>query len=313
MITTLKTKGDTVLTSSRDILGEFESYYRSLYSSNNPSEESIENFLKSTNFHKSLLVEHREMLDSPITEAEIVATLKLMKSGKATGRDGFPVEFYKSFSDLLVNPLVETCNFALSKGRTPQSWGKARIIVIPKPGKDPQKVESYRPISLLNHDAKIFASLLARRLNKVISCYIHPDQAGFIPSRQLTENIRKTLNVIDFCSKNNTQLVVMTLDAEKAFDRVETSYLIGLLQKLSFGSHFLNAIKALYANPRAQIFVNNLRSDDFRLTRGTRQGCPLSPLLFAIFLEPLAEAIRTHPDISGVDIASNTHNFVSFR
>lgn len=65
----------------------------------------------------------------------------------------------------------------------PDSWSEARIVVIPKPGKDVQKVESYRSMSLFNHDAKIFASILARRLNLIISHYIHPDQAGFIPSR----------------------------------------------------------------------------------------------------------------------------------
>lgn len=104
----------------------------------------------------------------------------------------------------------------------------------------------------------------------------------------------------------------MALDAEKAFDRVESNYLMRLLQRFTFGPYFLNAIQALYKNPRAQLYVNNLRSEDFVLTRGTQQGCPLSPLLFALSLEPLACAIWSHPDIVGVQIDSQIHKLSLF-
>lgn len=139
-------------------------------------------------------------------------------------------EFYKSFSSLLTKSLVETCNFVLTNGTMPETWCEAWIVVIPKPVKDPQKVEAYRPILLLNHDSKLFASVLARRLNLIILEYIHLDQAGFIPARQLTDNIRKTLNIIDYCSTQKIPLAVMAIDAEKAFDQVEANYLMLLLQ-----------------------------------------------------------------------------------
>lgn len=90
----------------------------------------------------------------------------------------------------------------------------------------------------------------------------------------------------------------MAIDDEKVFARVETNYLMLLLQKYSFGPCFL------YAAPRAQLFVNNLSSDDFRLSRGTRQGCPLSLILFALSLLLLAEAILAHPQITGVQVPS---------
>lgn len=73
---------------------------------------------------------------------------------------------------------------------------------------------------------------------------------------------------------------------------------------MNFGPSFLRAVSALYARPMAQVCVNNFRSDDFWLGRGTRQGCPLSLILFAISLEPLAAAIRGNPKIKGVDIDS---------
>lgn len=88
-------------------------------------------------------------------------------------RDGFPVEFYKSFSSLIITPLLQACNYVLNNGTMPETWSEAQIAVMPKPGKDPQKVEAYRPILLLNHDMKLFASVLARRLNMIIADYIH--------------------------------------------------------------------------------------------------------------------------------------------
>lgn len=233
-------------------------YYEKLYQSAAPSSGDIDKFLDSINLNMTLSDEHRKLMDAMVTESELTATLKMMKNNKATGRDGFPSEFYKLFSPKLVQRLLDTFNYVLEKGVMPETWSEARIVVIPKPGKDVKKVESFRPISLLNHDAKLFASILARRLNKIISQYIHPDQAGFIPKRQLTGKIRKTLNIVNYCNNNNISLVAMVLDAEKAFDRVETNYLLRLLQRCALGPHFLNALQALYKNPRAQLYVNNL-------------------------------------------------------
>lgn len=189
----------------------------------------------------------------------------------------------------------------------PKTWSEARIIVFSKPGKDPSRVESYRPISLLNHDAKIFASVMARWLNMIVTKYVHHDQAGFMPTRQLADNVRRTLNLIHHCSSNNTPMLVMALDAEKAFDCLETGYLLRLLGHMNFGPKFLRTIRAMYSEPRAKISINNLSSEDFRLSRGTRQGCPLSPILFALSLEPLAEAIRSSPSITGVDVGGTCH------
>lgn len=101
-------------------------------------------------------------------------------------------------------------------------WKEVRIIVIPKPGKYPKLVGSYRPISLKNQDAKIFATVLVKRLNTFITQYIHPDQTGFMPSRHINDNIRRSLNVINFCKGHKLPAMILSLDTEKAFDRVET-------------------------------------------------------------------------------------------
>lgn len=100
------------------------------------------------------------------------------------------------------------------------------------------------------------------------------------------------------------------MDAEKVFDRVKWSYLFAVLKKFRCGHRFMSWIKLLYNNPCARILTNQTRSTPFQLGRGTRQGCPLSLLLFALAIEPLTEAIRAHPRIHGYD-TEHTNNKIS--
>lgn len=181
----------------------------------------------------------------------------------------------------------------------PQTLTEATVTLLPKKGKDLEEVGSYRPISLLNSDQKILAKTLARRLGAFMCKLVHPDQTGFIPQRKSSHNFRRLLNVMHSPRCNQKDLVILSLDAEKAFDRVEWSYLFSVLQKFNCGDRFVSWTKILYNGPRARILTNKTLSDPFLLGRGTRQGCPLSPLLFALAIEPLAELIRMRPNIHG--------------
>lgn len=170
----------------------------------NPTSDNVKSFLESTKFNKKLTHSHKDFLDAPISEEELTSAIKALKNNKATGWDGLPIDFYKTFIGYLIQPLLSTCNNVMTKGDIPCSWSEACIAVFCKPAKDPCKVESYRPISLLNHDAKIFTSIIAQRLNKIIALSIHHDQSGFIPTRQLSDNVQKSLNLIYHCNTTNT-------------------------------------------------------------------------------------------------------------
>ena len=104
-------------------------------------------------------------------------------------------------------------------------------------------------------------------------------------------NIRKSINIIHHINKRKYHMII-SIDAEKAFDEVQHPFLIKTINKVGIEGAFLNIIKAIYERPIANIIVNGQKLRAFPLRSGTRQGCPLSPLLFNIVLEVLATAIR---------------------
>ena len=100
---------------------------------------------------------------------------------------------------------------------------------------------------------------------------------------------------------------MLSLDAEKAFDRVNWEFLYQSLDKFGFHQVFINTIKALYNKPKARIKINGATSNSFGLERGTRQGCPLSPLLFALFIEPLSQGITQNNKITGIQMLNREY------
>lgn len=133
---------------------------------------------------------------------------------------------YKSFRDSLI-PILQKCfNHVLAGGETPISWKQAIISVIPKTGKDRTDCSSYRPISVLNIDYRLFASIMAKRLENIIPQLIDTDQAGFIKNRQTQDNVRRALYLVENMNKNKSKSLAISLDAEKAFDSDDgTSYI----------------------------------------------------------------------------------------
>ena len=159
-------------------------------------------------------------LVEPITEKEIKETIAKLKNNKSPGVDGFSGEYYKIFMSELTPILCKVYNYILKSGTPPKSWSEAIITVIQKEGKDPLQCTSYRPISLLCVDYKILTSILATRIQKNIKKLIKPDQTGFIVGRQGTNNVRRALNLQSIAARDKQPSMLLSLDAEKAFDRV---------------------------------------------------------------------------------------------
>lgn len=149
----------------------------------------------------------------------------------------------------------------------------------------------------------------AQRLEPVLPAFIADDQIGFIKNRQLSSNICRLLNVLCYPTPPQSSEAVVALDAQKAFDRVEWDYLFYTLDRFGFGQKFVRWIEILYTSPMASIRTNNNISNFCHLQQGTRQGCPLSPLLFALAIEPLSIALRRN-NIKGI-VRNGVENEIS--
>ena len=253
-------------------------YYKQLYAKNMYNLEEMDKFLEMHNLPR-LNQEEIENMNRPITHTEIETVIKNLSTNKSTGPDGFTGKFYQTFRKKLTPILFKVCQKISEGGTLRNSFYKATITLIPKPDKDVTIKENYKPITLMNIDANILNKILAKRTQQHIKRIIQHDQVGSIPGMQRFFNIHKSINMIHHINKlKDKNHMIISIDAKKAFDKIQHPFMVKNLQKVGIEATYLNIIKAIYDKPTANIFLNGEKLKPFPLRSGTRQGCPLSPL-----------------------------------
>ena len=240
----------------------------------------------------------REMCEGIFTIDELLAALKGLQTGKTPGSDGLSTEFYLTFWDVLGDSLLSVLNEGFEDGSLASSQYEGLLRLIYK--KDDRRLpKNWRPISLLNTDYKLASKIITERLKKVMSSIVHQDQTCGVVGRSIFSNLHLIRDALDMIDKTNEPAILVSLDQEKAFDRVDHDFMLRVLAKFGFGPNFCRWVKIFYANAFSRILINGALSCPVFLQRGVRQGCPLSPLLYVLVSEVLSNQIRKNKQIEG--------------
>lgn len=170
-------------------------------------------------------------------------------SGRSPGLDGLPFELYKHLaprSNPFCSLLLQVIRDAF-EGKFPTSWSDTRMVLLYKKG-DPELLGNWRPLSLINSDAKLFTKLIANRVNEILPSLINPYQTGFLPHRLISDNgwLNQVLMHNARSQQSPHSAVAVFLDQEKAYGRVHPEYLQRVLLHFGFPSQLVSSLCTLF-------------------------------------------------------------------
>eukprot|EP00253_Pinus_taeda_P003487 PITA_03487 len=258
-------------------------------------------------FPRFIEEDEAEELSIPVSKEEVEAAMKNMAKDKSPGPDGWTVELFLHFFDLIGSEIAEVVEESRLKGEIYRPFNSTFIALIPKKD-EPETFEDFRPISLSNCIYKIIAKVIASRIVPILSRNISMEQFGFLDGRQIHEAIGVAQEVIHSVKQKKKKGMVLKIDLSKAYDRINWLYLRLLLTHLGFNYSFISWIMGCITNVSFAILINGAASPFFKSQRGLRQGCPLSPLLFLLVTEGLRRLIhkaRRAEKIKGIEVAIN--------
>ena len=280
------------------------------------SEQKINTFLQTVT--QLIGEDDAQMLGKNTSETEVKKVIKMSKNKTAPEIDRISYELYKfwmrKYEDYkekkndpkikevksITEILTRVYNGIEEEELYNDNFVLSTINLLYKK-KDRQRIENYRPITLTNTDYKIYTKIITEKLGKIVHKIIYPNQAGFILNRNIHDHTRLTRSMIHYCETHQKNGYILSLDQEKAYDKIAHDYLWKTLQKYRFSLKFIQKIQRLYKKARTVVSVNKVLLQAIKIGRGVRQGCSMSYLLYDIVIEPLAETIQK-TDLRGFKI-----------
>ena len=262
------------------IMKEIKTFYANLYtSSHKATNKTFLEFTKNIDLQiPKLSEEENNECEDKLTLEECRIALKSMGNGKSPRDDGFTVEFYKCFFELLGQDLLNSFNTAHEECELSISQRRGVITLIPKENTDTRELSNWRPITLLNVDYKILSKAIASRIEKVLPRLINCNQTGFMKGRYIGQNIRLINDIMEQTEIQNTGILLL-LDFRKAFDTVEWDFIQQILNLFNFGSSLKQWAKTLYTILKALSYIMDIPQTILNCQGELDRGVP-SPLTF---------------------------------
>lgn len=241
----------------------------------------------------------RDELIQEVTEEELRGIIKKLKPVSAPGPSGISgnmIKFaFKNIPQLFTRALNQ---YIFVPGRCDSMslrwWKKRTVIFVPKPGKPKTDISAYRPISLLEIIFKVATKVIADRINKHSSAFLHPGQSGFRNGRGCQYPITTACHVLEDATKHAKSLTVCSFDVSRAFDSLQPIVVTQTMRIMNFPNIIIEALDSLCALGMGTIVANDFRSEEIQIVGAAAQGEPSSAIRFNIGSEPINVVMREH-------------------
>ena len=237
--------------------------------------------------------EPSKWINEDFTVKEVKMMLKMLKNGKAYGWDKIPNEALKNLPDSMIVKITLLFNMIKSSGILPQGFNRGRITLVHKRGLR-ESLGNYRPITVLISLSGLYSKVLNERLIAVIETHgiLGEIQNGFRKSRCGADNTFVLDSILWKQRALGKPVHLSFIDICKAYDTVNRAILWKKLCSLGISGDFLSTLKSLYTDDSVDCLVNGITTRPVYLRRGLRQGCALSPLLFALYIMDVGNDIN---------------------
>ena len=288
----LKNKDGDTIEGTDDIKRLIEEHFRKQYETVIlPTENDLATSFLSGVVDKASF--NRDELIKEISQEEVHQVLKSKKKNKSPGVDGLPYEFYSMFWSEIGPMLTNVMNKTLIEDKITGSQGQAIIRLIPKKPR-PNEITDYRPISLLCTDYKLLAAVLSNRLSKTLANTISLMQKGGIPGRKIDESLITFRDVIKTMTDRQGKGALIGIDLARAYDLVRRDVVWTIMNAMGYPEEFISWIRCLYSVTSMRFDFGAGITDSIQGAISLRQGCPMSMLLFIIYIEPLLTKIESN-------------------
>jgi len=240
---------------------------------------------------KSLSAEENLSLIASFTEKEIRDAVWQCEGTKSPGPDGFNFNFLKKNWEVMKDEVVTAMTLFHDSGCISKGCNASFVALIPKV-RDSSKLEQYRPISLVGAMYKIIAKVLADRIKKVLSSVIDESQSAFMRGRGILDSVLLANEVVEDLRRGGRSGLCLKVDFEKAYDSVRWEFLYDMLHRMGFHCRWIKWIRGCLQSATVSVLVNGSPTEEFKPSRGLRQGDPLAPFLFIVVAEGLAGLVR---------------------
>ena len=290
----------------------FVKKFKASESKPNPLEEPNDDEVTTSRLGKpSRVLSHKDAYEirKPLTLLELESNMKELDESKAEGNDGITNAMIKNLPDNAKLKLMEIYNNILLSGCVPEDWKAGEVILVLKKN-PPSDIENYRPITLISCISKLLTKIMAKRISAAVesSRILGPEQQGFRKGRKCEDNIFILNSLLAKREKKKLVSHLMFLDLKEAYDRVDRPSLYKKLSQMNFPKSFIDFLQSYYSNDYISSASAGRSTGKLYLTRGLRQGCNLSAILFVLYMSELGNRLRR----AGVGIELTENLLLSF-